>query len=215
MTSPYHFYFFVVPRRTSNLREVRFGEVVVLKQILVLHRENSWKFPEYLFDLRFLVHIPQVISKLSLVLHFFYLSNRRSSTKSIFVSYSVLTDFCHYLCLPLDRFLFEFFWSRNFWGSCYSSICFICGVFEFETEPKGLIYYCAYANGSNRIVWSFVWRKFSSVGNGEWWDEMKYGQKLKLGDAHVTPRNVQEVQASKLGDAPEAPLLHRQKLGHL
>jgi hypothetical protein len=33
---------------------------------------------------------------------------------------------------------------------------------------------------------------------------MKYGQKLKLGDAHVTPRNIQEVQASKLGDAPES-----------
>jgi hypothetical protein len=28
---------------------------------------------------------------------------------------------------------------------------------------------------------------------------MKYGQKLKLGDAHVTPRNIQEVQASSLG----------------
>jgi hypothetical protein len=44
---------------------------------------------------------------------------------------------------------------------------------------------------------------------------LKYGQKLKLGDAHVTPRNIQEVQASKLGDAPEAPLFHRQKSGHL
>jgi hypothetical protein len=44
---------------------------------------------------------------------------------------------------------------------------------------------------------------------------MKHGQKLKLGDVHVTPRNIQEVQASKLGDAPEAPLLHRQKLGRL
>jgi hypothetical protein len=44
---------------------------------------------------------------------------------------------------------------------------------------------------------------------------MKYGQKHKLGDAHLTPRNIQEVQASKLGDAPEAPLLHRQKSGHL
>jgi hypothetical protein len=41
------------------------------------------------------------------------------------------------------------------------------------------------------------------------------GQKLKLGDAHITPINIQEVQASKLGDAPEAPLLHRQKSGHL
>jgi hypothetical protein len=44
---------------------------------------------------------------------------------------------------------------------------------------------------------------------------MKNGQKLKLGDADVTPRNIQEVQASKLGDAPEAPLLHLQKSGHL
>jgi hypothetical protein len=44
---------------------------------------------------------------------------------------------------------------------------------------------------------------------------MKNGQKLKLGDSHVTPINIQELQASKLGDAPEAPLLHRQKLGHL
>jgi hypothetical protein len=34
---------------------------------------------------------------------------------------------------------------------------------------------------------------------------MKDGQKLKLGDTHVTLRNIQEVQASKLGDAPEAP----------
>jgi hypothetical protein len=34
---------------------------------------------------------------------------------------------------------------------------------------------------------------------------MKYGQRLKLGDAHVTPRNIQEVQASKLGNAPRHP----------
>jgi hypothetical protein len=30
---------------------------------------------------------------------------------------------------------------------------------------------------------------------------MKYGQNLKLVDGHFTPRNIQEVQASKLGDA--------------
>jgi hypothetical protein len=41
MTSLYPFYFVVVPRETSNLSEVRFGEVAVLKQILVLHRKNS------------------------------------------------------------------------------------------------------------------------------------------------------------------------------
>jgi hypothetical protein len=44
---------------------------------------------------------------------------------------------------------------------------------------------------------------------------MNYGQKLKIGDAHVTPINIQAVQASKLGDAPEAALLHQQKSGHL
>jgi hypothetical protein len=34
---------------------------------------------------------------------------------------------------------------------------------------------------------------------------MKDGQKLKIGDDHVTPRNIQEVQASKLGDAQGTP----------
>ena len=37
-------------------------------------------------------------------------------------------------------------------------------------------------------------------------NEMKDGLKLKLGDAtRVTPRNIQEVQASKLGDAQGIP----------
>jgi hypothetical protein len=31
----------------------------------------------------------------------------------------------------------------------------------------------------------------------------------------ILPQEIQEVQASKLGDAPEAPLLHRQKSGHI
>jgi hypothetical protein len=35
---------------------------------------------------------------------------------------------------------------------------------------------------------------------------MKYGQKLKLGDAHVIPKNIQEVQASNLGMPPRHPL---------
>jgi hypothetical protein len=40
---------------------------------------------------------------------------------------------------------------------------------------------------------------------------MNYGQKLKIGDAHVTPINIQEVQASNLRDALGHPLLHQQK----
>jgi hypothetical protein len=34
---------------------------------------------------------------------------------------------------------------------------------------------------------------------------MKYGQNIKLGDSHVTPRNIKEVQASKLADAQGTP----------
>jgi hypothetical protein len=44
----------------------------------------------------------------------FDLRNKKPSKKSTFVSCSVLTDFCHYLCLPLDRFLFEFFYHGTF-----------------------------------------------------------------------------------------------------
>jgi hypothetical protein len=40
ITAPFPFYFVVVPRETSNLSEVRFGDVAVLKQISALHRKN-------------------------------------------------------------------------------------------------------------------------------------------------------------------------------
>jgi hypothetical protein len=44
---------------------------------------------------------------------------------------------------------------------------------------------------------------------------MKYGQKLKIGDAHVTPRNIEELQASNLGDAPRHPFFMNKISGHL
>jgi hypothetical protein len=47
---------------------------------------------------------------------------------------------------------------------------------------------------------------------------MRWDEEWTKAQAWVCPRtlrNIQEVQASKLGDAPEAPLLHRQKSGHL
>jgi hypothetical protein len=44
---------------------------------------------------------------------------------------------------------------------------------------------------------------------------MKYGQKIKLWDAHFTPRNIQEVQASKLGDAPRHPFFINKISGYL
>jgi hypothetical protein len=41
MTSPYHFYFIFVPRIVSNWKKVRFGEVVVPKQIFACRCKNS------------------------------------------------------------------------------------------------------------------------------------------------------------------------------
>jgi hypothetical protein len=115
----------------------------------------------------------------------FDLSNRRSSKKSTFVSCSVLIDFCHYLCLPLDRFLLSSFDHGTF-GEVSTVVCALYVVFlSWNLNQKGLIHYYVYANVANRIVLSFVWRKFSSVGIGEWWDEVKNGQKLKLGDTHA------------------------------
>jgi hypothetical protein len=109
ITAPYPFYFVVVPRRTSNLREVRFGEVVVLKQILVLHRKNSWKFSGYLFDLRFLVHMPQVISKLSLVFHFSIWATadpRKNWPLSAVLFWQISATIC--VCLSIAFFLNSF-----------------------------------------------------------------------------------------------------------
>jgi hypothetical protein len=44
---------------------------------------------------------------------------------------------------------------------------------------------------------------------------MKYGQKLELADAHVTPRNIQEVQESKLGMPHGTPFSSTKISGHL
>jgi hypothetical protein len=57
------------------------------------------------------------------------------------------------------------------------------------------------------VVWVETWSKKG------WFNVML--TLMLLIDCPRTPRNIQEVQASKLGDAPEAPLLHRQKSGHL
>jgi hypothetical protein len=55
-------------------------------------------------------------------------------------------------------------------------------------------------------VFSFVWRKFSSVGIGEWWDELKNGQKLKLGDTHASPQEItKKYKRQSLGMPPRHP----------
>jgi hypothetical protein len=205
MNFPYPFYFVVVPRRTSNLREVRFEEVAVLKQISALHHKNSWNLLEYLFDQKFLDHMPQVISKLSLVLHFSIWATdgpRKNRSLSAVLFWQISITVC--VCLSI-AFLLSSFDPGTFWGSGYSSICFNMWWAWVETWTKRLIYYYVYANVANRIVWSFVWRKFSSVGIGEWWDDMKNGQKLKLG-MPMSPQEIsKKYKHQSLGMPPRHP----------
>jgi hypothetical protein len=109
MTSPYPFYFVFVPREASNLSEVRFGDVAVLKQFSVLHRKNLWKFSVNLLDLRFLVHMPQVISKLSLVEHFLIWATQKPlkiRPLSAVLFWQISANIC--VCLFIAFFLSSF-----------------------------------------------------------------------------------------------------------
>jgi hypothetical protein len=106
MTSPYYFYFVFVPREASNLSEVRFGDVVVLKQISVLHRKKFVNILSIYFGPAISCAYAPGYIQTFISLTLFDLSNRKPSKNSTFISWSVLTDFCHYLCLPLDRFFF-------------------------------------------------------------------------------------------------------------
>jgi hypothetical protein len=71
MTAPYPYYFVFVPREASNLSEVKIWGCCCPETVFGAHRKNSYKFSAYLLDLQFLVHMPQIISKLSLAEHFF------------------------------------------------------------------------------------------------------------------------------------------------
>jgi hypothetical protein len=123
----------------------------------------------------------------------FNLSNRRFSKKSIFTRCSVLTYFCHYLHLPLDLFLFEFFWSEEFLREVATvANVLIDVVLELKLNQKW-IYYLAYTNVANENCVKFCMKKVFKCRERRMmrWDEE--WTKAQAWDAHVTPRNIQEV----------------------
>jgi hypothetical protein len=77
--------------------------------------------------------------------------------------------------------------------------------FSWNLNQKVFIHYYAYTSVANRIVLSFVWRKLSSVGIGEWWDELKNGQKLNLGDALAPQEISKRYKRQSLGMPPRHP----------
>jgi hypothetical protein len=152
-----------VPREAYNLSEVRFGDVAVLKQFLVLHRKNSWKFPVYLLDLRFLVHMIQVISKLSLVEHFLIWATEnplkiRPLSAVLFWQISANIWVCHFIAFFLSSF------DHGTFGEVATVVYVLyVVVLSWNLKQKWLIQCYAYTNVANRFVFSFVWRKFSST----------------------------------------------------
>jgi hypothetical protein len=124
------------------------------------------------FDLKFLEHMPQVISKLPLVLQFLIwategLQKNRPLTTILF--WQISATIC--VCLLIAFFLSSF--EHETFEEVATVVYSLYVVFlSLKLKQKGLIYYHVYAKVANRIVWSFVWRKFSSVGIGEWWDEV-------------------------------------------
>jgi hypothetical protein len=129
------FLFHCCAKKNLYLSEVRFGEVAVLKQILVLHRKNSWKFSEYLFDLRFLVHMPQVIYKLSLVLHFSIWATegpRKNWPLSVVLFWQISTTIC--VCLSIAFFLS--FFTKELLGKLLQYYMLYMWCFWVETWTK-------------------------------------------------------------------------------
>jgi hypothetical protein len=103
-------------------------------------------------------------------------------------------------------FFLSFFYQGTFGEVATVVYTLYVVVLSWNLKQKGLILCYAYTNVANRFVFSFIWKKFSSVGIGEWWDELKNGQKLKLGDAHASPQEIsKKYKRQSLGMPPRHP----------
>jgi hypothetical protein len=132
----------------------------------------------------------QVISKLSLVEHFLIWATENPFKNQplsavLFWQISATIHFCRFIA-----FFFSSFDHGTFGEVATVVYTLYVVVLDWNLKQNRLIICYAYTNVANRFVFSFVWRKFSSVGIGQWWDELKNGQKLKLGDAHASPQEI-------------------------
>jgi FtsH-binding integral membrane protein len=89
---------------------------------------------------------------------------RKNRPLSAVLFWQISATIC--VCLSIAFFLSSF--DHGTFGEVATVVYALYVVFlSWNLNQKGLIHYYAYANVANRIVWSFVWRKFSSVGIGE------------------------------------------------
>jgi hypothetical protein len=151
--------------------------------------------------------MPQVISKLLFVEHFFIWATENTLKNQplwavMFWQISATIHFSRFIA-----FFFSSFDHGTFGKVATVVYALYVVVLGWKLkQKKGLILCYAYINVANRFVFSFVWRKFSSVGIGEWWDELKNGQKLKLGKAHASPQEIsKKYKHQSLGMPPRHP----------
>jgi hypothetical protein len=141
----------------------------------------------------------------------FDLSNRTFSKKSIFTCCSVLTDFCHYLHLPLNLFLFEFFWSEEFLKEVATvANVSIDVVLELKLNQKW-IYYLAYANVANENCVKFYIKEVFKCRERRvmWWEEG--WTKAQAWGCPCHPNKYPRITSVKAWGCPRHPLLHQQK----
>jgi hypothetical protein len=155
-------------------------------------------------DLWFLVHMPQV--KLSLVEHFLIWATEhplKIRPLSAILFWQISANIC--VCRFIAFFLSSFD-HRTFGEVATVVYTLYVVVLGWNLKQKRMIICYAYTNVANRFVFSFVWRKCSSVGIGEWWDELKNGQNLKLGDAHASRQEIsKKYKRQSLGMPPRHP----------
>jgi hypothetical protein len=150
--------------------------------------------------------MPQVISKLSLVELFLIWATEnplkiRPLSAVLFWQISANICVCRFIAFFLSSFDHGTF--EEVAAVVYALYVV---VLSWNLKQKGLILCYANTNVANRFVFSFVWRKFSSVGIREWWDELKNGQKLKVGDAHAPPQEIsKKYKHQSLGMPPRHP----------
>jgi hypothetical protein len=81
-------------------------------------------------------------------------------------------------------------------------MCFICGGFELKPEAKrGWFNVMLTLMLLINMCLVLYEGSFKSVGIGEWWDELKNGQKLKLGDAQH-PKKYPRITSIKAWGCP-------------
>jgi hypothetical protein len=142
----------------------------------------------------------------------FDLSNKRFSKKSIFTCCSVLTDFCHYLHLPLNLFLFEFFWSEELLKKVATVANVLMDVLlELKLNQKW-IYYLAYTNVANENCVKFCMKEVFKCRERRmmWWDEGWIKAQAWGCPCHSNkyPRST----SVKAWGCPRHPLLHQQNI---